>query len=346
MNGKAWAASRFLHKDDGERGGKPGEARRPRRDVAEESRELRLSAFLRGLELGTIQQVDRLELVPLIWPASDGGADLLFHEAAAKGLVEVRELEGGVVQEVRAVSRADVPILILEGETLVGCKQNRVVAVTILIPPRADVVVPVGCMERGRWAPRGARFSAGGSKMGAHVRYDSVRNVVRQRSSGIAERIDQGSLWRSVACEIRRDAVHSPTEDYHALLESRAGSVRDRAASFVVVRHQVGAIALWNGRLLGVELVGSAATWAAVAGRAVPAYVLAADAAEASGDQAPPPLERAASEWLEALAAGSVTSRPSRGLGFDLAVRGDRVEAAALWHMGRPAHLIAVASRG
>ncbi len=335
MSGKEWAREFLFRKD---RVGPDGGVRGPGEggDGA-----ARLAAFLRELEIGATQQVGSLELVPLVAREASGEADLLLHEAIARGKIEIREREGGVVRELEAASRADVPILILEGETLVGCKQNRIVAVTILVPPRATVVVPVGCMERGRWSAGGPAFRCGAAKAGPPIRRENLRDVLHRRSVGIEDRLDQAQLWKTVACEMRQAGVRSPTDDYHELIGRRESSVRDRAASFIPMERQVGAVALWKDRLLGIELAGRPGTWAASAARAVPAFLMAADDADLRPESAPPPTGRTAREWLAALAAGEVTARPARGLGEDLAVRGDRIEAAGLWHDGRPVHLVA-----
>ncbi len=335
MSGKEWVRE-FLFRGNGCGSDGPGQ----RSGGCDPSR---LSGFLAGLETGPIQQVGSLEIVPLVAGERDGGPDLLLHEALAKGLVEIRELGRGVVQELEASSAADVPVLILEGETLVGSKQNRIVAATILVPPRGKVVVPVGCMERGRWSARGPAFGCGVSKASPAVRSGSLRAVVLQRSSGGEDRLDQMRLWQDVDLRMACARVNSPTHDYHEMMGRREASLRDRAASFIPMEGQVGAVALWRGRLLGIELAGHPGTWAASAGRALPAFVLAADEADAEPGAAPPPIERTAREWLDALAAGEITERPARGLGVDLAVRGDRIEAAGLWHDGRPVHLVAFA---
>ena len=325
MSGKMWAAQNLFGAGSG----------------GDESRTLRLAAWIKGLTLEAVQQMGSLELVPLRIERPTGERDVLLHEALAAGVFEIRERKGGVVGEVEAVNKGGQPVLILEGETLVGCKQNRVVAASILVPPRATVVVTVGCMERGRWSERGGTFRAGGARMDPKLRRSTLLEMNVARLEHREARLDQSRLWQDVDCRLSETGVRSASADYHRTVEQLAPDAADSSRQFIPVRGQVGVVALWRGKLLGIEIAGHPDTWTSIAGRALPALVMASDAADAHEGARPPGEPRQTREWLGALAGASVTSRPSRGTGLDLTIRGDRIEGAALWHDGRPLHLIA-----
>ncbi|MGH7821152.1 MAG: ARPP-1 family domain-containing protein, partial [Candidatus Binatia bacterium] len=54
-------------------------------------------------------------------------------EAAEKSLFNVSERgDGAVVPELVVTNRADLPLLLIEGEVLVGARQNRTLNVTVL----------------------------------------------------------------------------------------------------------------------------------------------------------------------------------------------------------------------
>jgi hypothetical protein len=59
---------------------------------------------------------------------------------------------GGSVPELKVVNKSDRMLLILDGEGLVGAKQNRIVNTTILIAGNTTTVIPVSCVEQGRWS--------------------------------------------------------------------------------------------------------------------------------------------------------------------------------------------------
>ena len=75
-----------------------------------------------------------------------------LDEGLKVGGVEITEVsEQGSVPELRVVNRGLHPILIVDGEELIGAKQNRVVNLTILVAPQSKLTIPVSCVEAGRW---------------------------------------------------------------------------------------------------------------------------------------------------------------------------------------------------
>jgi hypothetical protein len=42
-------------------------------------------------------------------------------------------------------------LLLLDGEELVGAKQNRILNTTVLVDAHVTVTIPVSCVEQGRW---------------------------------------------------------------------------------------------------------------------------------------------------------------------------------------------------
>ena len=57
-------------------------------------------------------------------------------------------------------TRGDIRVLFLEGEELVGAKQNRILNTSVLLPARSKIKIPVSCVERGRWAYKSKHFGS------------------------------------------------------------------------------------------------------------------------------------------------------------------------------------------
>ena len=91
-----------------------------------------------------------LHLFPLVGGTASAEESVeLFDDALEAGTLRVEEVdEGGSVPELRVINSGAVPVLILEGDELVGAKQNRVVNYSVLVAAESELVLPVSCLER------------------------------------------------------------------------------------------------------------------------------------------------------------------------------------------------------
>ena len=71
--------------------------------------------------------------------------------AGGAGEMQITEHPGAVVPSLRIENHGPVPVLLVEGETVIGGNQNRVINVSVLVPARSGVDIPVSCVEQGRW---------------------------------------------------------------------------------------------------------------------------------------------------------------------------------------------------
>src|SRR5580704_5666256 len=106
------------------------------------------------IRVGTPTIYRNLTVFPLLRPepACAEPDYLLAEDAIGQGLAEITELPGGgSVPELQFANNSPRAVLLLDGEELIGAKQNRVLNLTILASPKAVTVIPVSCVEAGRW---------------------------------------------------------------------------------------------------------------------------------------------------------------------------------------------------
>jgi hypothetical protein len=107
--------------------------------------------------------------VYLVHGASAGGAvPLTLQEALAKSQVQV--VETGSVNELQIENTGANEVFIQAGDIVKGGKQDRVLTVSFVLPPKSGrVPIASFCVEQGRWAARGkedqAKFSSAGEAM-------------------------------------------------------------------------------------------------------------------------------------------------------------------------------------
>lgn len=149
------------------------------------------------------------------------------------------------------------PVLILEGESIVGAKQNRVVTMDVLVGAETGVEVPVGCVEQGRWHHTSKEFSSG--DMPVEPPALRARTV---REMGEDGQLNQGRLWGEVAAKLERHEMRSHSGDYHEVTSRKRGKLEAQLKDMPRVENQVGMIAFLDGQLLAMDVLGHPDNWA------------------------------------------------------------------------------------
>ena len=240
------------------------------------------------------------------------------------------------------VNPLDVPVLLYEGEEVLGAQQNRTFDVSALVGAGSALRVPVSCVEArplGRRAPqRGVHARAAGRLPGAAAgeeRAGARERGRRRRGAGAPGR----GLGRGRRPRRRGTAWRSPTDALHDVYEGRRDELGALAGDVPCLDAQVGALAAIGGRFVVLDHVSEPAAWAALHGPIVQGYALdaletrpaarRADGARTRGTSSTcccgrrcRPARR--SGWARACAS---TSAASRGTG--VAVEGELVALTA-----------------
>ena len=148
----------------------------------------------------------------------------LLEGALQAGTLHIEEPhEAGSVPELRVVNEGSLRVLILEGDELIGAKQNRVVNSSVLVAGGSHLTLPVSCVERGRWSYRSRAFSPGTGSPHLALRRLKTRSVHDSLRRGRGHRSDQRAVWREVD---RKARLHAAVSSTHALQDSRSPSLR------------------------------------------------------------------------------------------------------------------------
>ena len=141
-------------------------------------------------------------------PAPRAPFYLSLDEALGQGTAQVTEVsKGGHVPELLLINRGDRPVLLIDGEELVGAKQNRVLNLTILAAPHSELVIPVSCVEQGRWSAISPEFCASPRVHFAAGRAAKVASVGDCLAEGQGAASDLSEVWRHIAAKAARFRV-------------------------------------------------------------------------------------------------------------------------------------------
>ena len=203
---------------------------------------------LMALEAGPAQRFGRLTMVPLMAPGEAAAANepdyLTLPDALAREQARVTEVsEQGQVPELAFENLArDRDVLLLDGEELVGAKQNRILNLTILVAAGARVKIPVSCVEQGRWSRMSEAFRTSERALFADARAAKMRQVNHSLRTRGSRQADQGDVWRRVAEKAEALNVESRTGAMNDVFESRDGELQQYAKAFRALPRQVGAV--------------------------------------------------------------------------------------------------------
>ncbi|MGC9004247.1 MAG: ARPP-1 family domain-containing protein [bacterium] len=132
----------------------------------------RVNEFLKGCKLAKAVSYKNLTLLPIVSAESKKLPKILTLDEASKGdKLVISEVGEGDVNRVSIQNNSNAYVFIMAGEILTGCKQDRVLKYDTLIPPKSEkFIVPVYCVEAGRWHWSSPRFAPAPAMASVSVR--------------------------------------------------------------------------------------------------------------------------------------------------------------------------------
>ena len=198
-----------------------------------------------NIELLTPQVHDNMAIIPL--KTEPSYIDLLtLKKGLQLGLVKVSECDHSVVNTLVVKNRAVTPLILIDGDEVVGGDQNRIVNATMLIDAQTSMKIHVSCSERGRWGYK-SEFKQS----------QYIANYNTRRAKAYASRKSdsyQEEIWSSIDALEHDNAFSSPTS---AMEESYINLRKDHnkiVSEFKVVDGQNGVLIIVDGEIKGFEL--------------------------------------------------------------------------------------------
>jgi hypothetical protein len=298
--------------------------------------------ILDALELGNAQAFKNLTVFPIKRDRAQPAADyLLLDEAMERKALRIEEIsQAGSVPELKVVNSADLPVMILDGEELLGAKQNRVLNLTVLVPAHSTIKVPVSCVEAGRWHYKSQFFSSSKQTQYAKGRASRAAQVSHSYMTTGARTSDQRQIWADIAGKLGRLGAHSASSSMSDIYAAHDKQVDEYVKAFSAVEGQTGALFAINGRVHGLDMFDSPRTLRAVLPKLVRAYALDAIDTPAGEPNAMPTADGPKS-FLDVLRAAEIVEMPAVGMGSDLRFKSGEIAGGALIADGSLLHLFA-----
>jgi hypothetical protein len=289
-----------------------------------------IKSFLEIAKIARKQVHKNLTVFPLLAPDGIEPEYLTLEQALDENLIQITELDTeGSVPELKLKNLGKKSVLIIEGEELVGAKQDRIVNSSFLIAGNTEVVIPVSCVEQGRWSYRSEAFTSGKKMMPASLRREHQEDVKCSLKQGRGYRSDQSRIWDNISAKSASMSVESPTHAMADVYESYEDKLSEFLNKFRLIEWQVGAVFAINGQILGLEGFGCHDTFKRFFDKLVKSYAL--DALDSHGtlrkESVPPDKTR---RFIESAIKSKGERHPSIGLGENVTFESRTVSGAAL----------------
>ena len=268
-----------------------------------------------------------LALFPLIGTHGSLVDYVTLDEALASGDARVTEISnGGSVPELAFVNEGETAVFLLDGEELVGAKQNRILNLSMLVAPKSTVAIPVSCVEAGRWAYSSDQFSSTRHAHFSRGRASKAASVsAAMRESG-ARFSNQSEVWADVDARSADLGVQSPTCAMSDVFASHEADLEAFVEHILPGAYFAGAVFCIGDRIAGMDLFDKPDTFAKLAAKLVRSYGL--DAID--GDTDTPPTRGKISDFLGQVGAVKPDVHPGVGMGQDLRISVSDLSGGAL----------------
>jgi hypothetical protein len=254
---------------------------------------------------------------------------LVLDEALATEAFRITEVsESGSVPQLLAINDTGRPVLLLDGEELVGAKQNRVLNLSVMVAPKSRTEILVSCVEAGRWHSDSAAFHSEERVQFARARAEKINQVSRSLDRCNAAVSDQGAVWDSIAAKSSRMRVSSSTRAMSAIYESRRGDLKNYLAAIPTADSQLGAVYAIGDSIVGLELFDAHVIYRNVAPKLLMSYAL--DAMEETETTTCIPGPDNVQGFIDDVRSAQRQRFMAVGMGETVRLSGDTIVGAAL----------------
>lgn len=211
-----------------------------RRDL--KTRQHETSLPIPEMELKLVASLGPCQILAVTAPDHQPALEyVLAAKAMADKTLVVEEVSReGSVPTLLVTNHLEMPVLILEGDLLIGGKQNRLSNSSVLIPKKTKMPLPVSCVEHGRWHHKSPRpestrpeatqtesthpeaFAPSLDCIAAPVHRELKRAKLSQQPVSV-----QMKVWDSIENVQQARAYCSETSDHEELLQISRSELED-----------------------------------------------------------------------------------------------------------------------
>nr|WP_143547862.1 DUF6569 family protein [Rhodopirellula sp. SM50] len=213
-----------------------------------------------SVRVGTPLRHDSLAVFPLFSNGRTVSYRLASQAIADQSLLVEEVTQEGSVPELMVQNKSDKLVLFLEGEELVGAKQNRVLNTSVLVAAHRKAKIPVSCVEQGRWSHRSTYFGSSGSHSPSKLRRALKGSVSKSLREAKGHASDQRQVWQEEAAFHASHGVHSKTAAMSDAFESFQQRIQSVQSKLGYIEGATGLAVAIGDQVLSLDLFDSPTT--------------------------------------------------------------------------------------
>jgi hypothetical protein len=286
--------------------------------------------ILTNIRIGEPQIFSNLAVVPLFYNEETAEKFISLKTALEKGLAKINETsESGTVGTLSVQNDSEQALFLMDGEELVGAKQNRMINTSILIKAKSQVAIPVSCTEQGRWRFEARTFSDSGHIMPAKARNSKNARMEYNLRTRDSFEAGQREVWNEVASYQRNFSTHSGSSAMRDTFVQKQHELEEFVKALPIQETQQGMIVLINGVPVVGDFLIHPYNYANVHEKLIKSAALEA-LLEGQRTVYPIELMVEATNLISAVAKTNETYHPGVDLGENLVYEGETVSGSAL----------------
>lgn len=288
--------------------------------------------YIKTLEVGSPFNYRNLTIAPVYAKTVKDKTDYAtLDEAVKKGYITVTELEGGRVPQVKITNNSDRYILLVAGEIITGCRQDRLVGKDALIAPGSkNLILPVYCSEQGRWTYKSQQFASEESQAEPHL-----RGMIYKGSS-------QSEIWSGIAHRQNKLGVKSDTQAFQDVYRSETVSKKirgyvERLENLPRLEDDaVGVVVGLGEKVIGIDLFANPSIFSRLWPKLLKSYAALAVSEE---EEAGTLTQKQAKDTLNEVYRAKFSRQPGIDLGEELQANASGMVCSALVYRAGVIHL-------
>lgn len=212
-----------------------------------------ITLFTKSVSPSPAQPAAELKIIPILGQSLSDPPYRLLDSDSLKAIRVTETSEQGTVPELIVENTLDTMVFLMDGQELIGEKQNRILNTDVLVPARSKIRIPVSCVEQGRWSRTSRGFTPG--KSASHrTRSGKMRRVRSSLEQSSTHDADQGAVWDEVHFSLSSAGSHSPTHALSDAYAARRERLEEARASLQLPEDAVGLAAVSGGTVVGIDL--------------------------------------------------------------------------------------------